>query len=432
MTVTRSRMLSWGFETPSTRSHQTLMPVNTGRNLFKAQMCCVPIKRLSNEGTAFVDETQAIKEDEEEGLVDEISGSGALDVARAVMQLKRGINKDLSMKGKGKNPNARSGFPGEKHLRLPTSSGPGLTKANFCGPGTNLEKRLARGDQGISQIDNSCKKHDIAYSKARSKTDIRKADNDLIRNINKATDAGRIQKSILKTGLRLKKLGENIGVFGPETFTNIPSLRGEGVFDKQSNFLNNCPRDMRSLVNNTRSTLPLTDRQRMHGNGIAISGQGHANFQEKLEIRGDSSPMAFTDLSARKAVDPTISHRLIGSGVNKKADPEGGTMLNPAELLRRNVIKKLKKEKKGGQFGVLAGLAASVVVPEIIKAIRGGGMQVGKGDSEKIKQIVLAAVKTAKKKNKGGKQAGGLFGLLAGIAASVLVPEIVKVFKRKR
>lgn len=34
----------------------------------------------------------------------------------------------------------------------------------FCGPGTRLKKRLARGDQGINPLDEACKQHDIAYS----------------------------------------------------------------------------------------------------------------------------------------------------------------------------------------------------------------------------------------------------------------------------
>jgi hypothetical protein len=35
----------------------------------------------------------------------------------------------------------------------------------FCGPGTKLAKRLARGDEGINGLDNACKDHDIEYSK---------------------------------------------------------------------------------------------------------------------------------------------------------------------------------------------------------------------------------------------------------------------------
>jgi len=36
----------------------------------------------------------------------------------------------------------------------------------YCGPGTKLKKRLARGDPGINKLDEACKEHDIAYSKS--------------------------------------------------------------------------------------------------------------------------------------------------------------------------------------------------------------------------------------------------------------------------
>lgn len=40
-----------------------------------------------------------------------------------------------------------------------------LPRYQYCGPGTKLEKRLARGDPGINRLDVACKDHDIAYSK---------------------------------------------------------------------------------------------------------------------------------------------------------------------------------------------------------------------------------------------------------------------------
>ena len=36
---------------------------------------------------------------------------------------------------------------------------------NYCGPGTFLKQRLARGDKGVNPLDESCKEHDIMYSK---------------------------------------------------------------------------------------------------------------------------------------------------------------------------------------------------------------------------------------------------------------------------
>lgn len=52
----------------------------------------------------------------------------------------------------------------------------------YCGPGTKLEKRLARGDSGINQLDRACKEHDIAYSKHRDMDSRKQADKILADN----------------------------------------------------------------------------------------------------------------------------------------------------------------------------------------------------------------------------------------------------------
>lgn len=46
----------------------------------------------------------------------------------------------------------------------------------FCGGGTKLEKRLARGDKGINPLDSYCKEHDIAYAQNKDLTSRHKAD----------------------------------------------------------------------------------------------------------------------------------------------------------------------------------------------------------------------------------------------------------------
>src|SRR5436190_12290082 len=50
---------------------------------------------------------------------------------------------------------------------------------NYCGPGTRLAKRLARGDKGINPLDEACKIHDIAYSKFSDSSNRRRADKEL-------------------------------------------------------------------------------------------------------------------------------------------------------------------------------------------------------------------------------------------------------------
>lgn len=49
----------------------------------------------------------------------------------------------------------------------------------YCGPGTNLEKRLERGDPGINPLDAACKQHDIEYSKHSKSEDRSIADKTL-------------------------------------------------------------------------------------------------------------------------------------------------------------------------------------------------------------------------------------------------------------
>lgn len=68
---------------------------------------------------------------------------------------KRKVTRKETVHGKGFVNSLINKLPVELHI-------PGY---QFCGPGTKLEKRLARGDPGINLLDKACKEHDIAYSK---------------------------------------------------------------------------------------------------------------------------------------------------------------------------------------------------------------------------------------------------------------------------
>lgn len=67
-------------------------------------------------------------------------------------------------KGRGLVNSLINRLPIELHL-------PGY---QFCGPGTNLEKR--KGDSGINQLDRACKEHDIAYNIKKDMDSRKKAD----------------------------------------------------------------------------------------------------------------------------------------------------------------------------------------------------------------------------------------------------------------
>ena len=110
-------------------------------------------------------------------------------------------------------PLSRPGYKGERHLFANDFK----TKFNYCGPYTKLISRLKRNDQGIDRIDEQCKKHDIDYLKARTLSDVRKADEKLINSLNNIRGHDPV-KTIIKLGMKAKQVAHKVGL--PEnTFT---------------------------------------------------------------------------------------------------------------------------------------------------------------------------------------------------------------------
>lgn len=80
--------------------------------------------------------------------------------------VKRAVaKKSRRRRGKGLVNTIINKLPFELHI-------PGY---QYCGPGTKLAKRLARGDPGINPLDAACKEHDIAYSRNRENLEARGA-----------------------------------------------------------------------------------------------------------------------------------------------------------------------------------------------------------------------------------------------------------------
>ena len=77
----------------------------------------------------------------------------------------------------------------------------------YMGPGTKLEKRLKRGDLGKNRLDRIAKQHDIDYSKAKNIRDKWKADEKMVKAIDrlpgKKSVMERVARGIIKTKKRL-------------------------------------------------------------------------------------------------------------------------------------------------------------------------------------------------------------------------------------
>ncbi len=156
-----------------------------------------------------------------------------------------------------KNPNARPKFPGERHIVLPTKHG--LTMGNFIGPGTQLQKRLARGDKPVDPIfDRAAMIHDVAYSKARSLKDVHVAD----QAFNRAIEAGKEQypkfTSAIQTMFKAKQLAEK--------FTNKAIVQPNAEFTGQGVTIAGSGRRRKTACSRLRcKMLKKVKAQREHG-----------------------------------------------------------------------------------------------------------------------------------------------------------------------
>lgn len=111
------------------------------------------------------------------------------------------------MKGSGLVNKLINILPFELHL-------PGY---NYCGPGTKLKERLARGDKGVNQLDEYCKDHDISYNKYQTLQGRHKADIILMKMARKralAPDASKGEKiaAHLVNNLMLSKISLGAGL----------------------------------------------------------------------------------------------------------------------------------------------------------------------------------------------------------------------------
>lgn len=124
---------------------------------------------------------------------------------------------------------ARPGFAGEKHMLLKLKNGK-TGVANYMGPGTEVVKRVMRGDPGRTPADTVAKRHDIDYAlaqgqptKAKQLQAVRDADNRMIRTLKGIATGkhGGDSRRNIQAGMRLiqaKTIGEDLGILDKSKF----------------------------------------------------------------------------------------------------------------------------------------------------------------------------------------------------------------------
>lgn len=76
---------------------------------------------------------------------------------------------------------------------------------NYAGPGTRLQKRLKRGDKPVNRLDAIAMHHDIAYSKAKNLKGKWKADDVMIRSIDRLPGEKIITEKTVKKIMQAKR-----------------------------------------------------------------------------------------------------------------------------------------------------------------------------------------------------------------------------------
>lgn len=215
---------------------------------------------------------------------------------------------------------ARPGFAGEKHMILELKNGKNGV-ANYMGPGTQVVQRLKREDPGRTPSDMVAKRHDIDYAiaqSARTKADqltqVRAADNRMIKSLQKLNNEGGDANRNIQAGMRLiqaKKLGEDSGILSKDKF--VGNLR-------------NIPDDEKILLMSNRARLT------QQGYGLSIPGAG---LKKKI-LRG---------ISRSKTLPDSKGYTMSGEGeianfIADKALPSLTKHLGLPDI-PRNVIKKV-------------------------------------------------------------------------------------------
>lgn len=170
------------------------------------------------------------------------AGQGILTSAMAVISAVKGLDtlvtgqigtavSNTLSKAFNSNPDWKPGFAGEHHAVFETKHG--LTRANFAGPGTNLKKRIPRGDRGVdgpNGIDEAARVHDIEYARAKDFSDVRRADAKFIKRVNRSS-AGPKMRALVAGLMNAKNFGEDLGVLGEQAFAGNPDPDTLAVLD---------------------------------------------------------------------------------------------------------------------------------------------------------------------------------------------------------
>lgn len=257
---------------------------------------------------------------------DDMTGEGIMDIARTVLDVgKKGAKmiydnresigkaatmaKDIYTSETGtalrnlipsSDKTARDGFAGEKHAILKLKNGKNGI-ANFMGPDTAILERLKRGDPGRTAVDTISKAHDIRYALATKMSDIRDADNKMLKAVevvekNKLDKPRNIKLAKL---IALKKAGEDFGLIKKNAFSGDIENRKISAEDKKI-----FEKELAPLAQHGMGMLP----------GEALKAKLMKQMKRKKKGKKGGSIAMPTYASKSKTMPSSSNYKMIGKG----------------------------------------------------------------------------------------------------------------------
>jgi hypothetical protein len=87
---------------------------------------------------------------------------------------------------------------------------------NYCGPGTKVFTRLMRGDRGINNLDEACKRHDIEYMMYAGDSIKLQESDERLRKM--ARRFGGISAHLVDKIFHMKRILEDLKIISPSGF----------------------------------------------------------------------------------------------------------------------------------------------------------------------------------------------------------------------
>ena len=281
--------------------------------------------------------------------------------------------------------NARPAFVGEKHAILQLPNGK-YGMANYMGPGTQVIKRLKRGDPARTQSDKVAMRHDIDYamaagmkSKEAQTKAVREADQRMVASLDRISkNKGDAQKNIFQ-GRRLiqgKMAAEDIGLLAKDKFAgDLKPISDQDKILLMSKRAGLAQEGYGMLPGEALKMKLIRNMRRKKGKGVSLPGSGLGLPGKGLKLSGGYKSMSKS------------------YGTSKGYPMKGGFwFLAPLIALAAEAISGITVASVGSAVATgVAGAAAGAITKKII----GSGKMKGKGVKE-VAQKVAGVIKKNK------------------------------------